>query len=51
MNYTLKKKKNHDDHGFLSYAKFFLSTKTLQQTRMTTWVGAGQKFDFFVQKR
>ena len=46
-NYIFKK---NDEHGFLSYIKHYLSTKNSQQTMMLTWVGAGQKFDFFVQK-
>ena len=48
MNYTCLFLQN-DEHRFLSYAKYYLSTKQ-QQTMMPTWVGAGQKFDFFVQK-
>ena len=42
--------KKNDEHGFLSYIKHYLSTKNPQQMMMLTWVGAGQKFDFFVQK-
>ena len=42
--------KKNDDHSFLSYTKPYLSAKKKkqQQTMMSTWVGAGQKFDIFV---
>ena len=48
-NFTLFSKK--DEHGFLSHPKHCLSAKNQQQTMMMpTWVGASQKFGFFVQK-
>ena len=40
-----KKKKNHE-HGFFKLYQVIFIFKSQEQTTMSTWVKAGEKFDF-----
>ena len=44
-----KKKKNHE-HGFFKLYQVIFIFKSQEQTTMSTWVRAGEKFDFSTKK-